>query len=474
MDTLLKILEPMIAQIEALILLAGVFLILHLVLKHRFKKKKRKIAELKRRIRAGLGWEDADLNKLKEFAGTTLDATVVTAAASGISVLEAYLGEGTPDRPLGDLFNDVLSGEIFEAEGAVSAAGDAISGADVAVSAGADAGVELAGQAAEGGALDVIANNTENFDATQNVPIVSAALFGIRTLRNVMRLAKSKQTGREAGINIGMDFMRIGVGGAGAMGLGKIGAAAGSALSPGAGTLIGSGVGIFTGSIFGSRLVNNARRTLKWGKIEKAQGYFGDKFLEGNTPEFAGNFTDEFFNTAALRERLLNEKQLLLGYGDQLDPYNPQEVTMGAVLSEEAVNYIETVLAKAEYVKLHLRDSMVSVCKTLTKNMAAKNAGVSEAGLAGELVLQAPQCLELTPGEKSMVDDYIRQKSVSKDYPCRFETDGTAVLETLSMELFNKYVPNLRKIHKEKKPVWLILFGCTMAALAGVLAYGLF
>ncbi len=459
-DTLIKLLQPMITQIEALLLLAGVFLALHLVLRHRFKKKKRRIADIKKKIRAGLSWEDADLSKLKEYGGSALDATVVTAAASGVSLLEAYLGEAAPDQPLSRIFEEVASGSIFES--VANAGADAVSGADAAIAAGADSG-----------ALDAIANSTDTFDATSNIPLVSAALFGVRTLRNVMRLAKRKQTGREAGINVGMDFLRIGVGGAGAMGLGKLGAAAGTAVAPGAGTMVGGGIGIFAGSLFGSQLINNARRTLKWGKIEKAQEYFGEKFMEGRTPEFAENFTDEFFKTEELRQRLMSERDLLEQYSTELDLYSDKEVSYGAVLSEETVDYIETVLAKAEYVKANLNDSIKNTCKTLTSTMSAKNAGITTEGLAGEMILQAPQCLELTETEQRMVADYAGQKAVSRDYPCRFETDGSVVLETLSMQLFDKFVPDLRRIRKEKKPVWLILFVLTMLALAGYLGYAL-
>lgn len=472
-DTLIKLLQPMITQIEALLLLAGVFLALHLVLRHRFKKKKRRIADIKKKIRAGLSWEDADLSKLKEYGGSALDATVVTAAASGISLLEAYLGEAAPEQPLSRIFEEVASGSIFES--VANAGADAVSGADAASAAadmasGADAAIAAG---ADSGALDAIANSTDTFDATSNIPLVSAALFGVRTLRNVMRLAKRKQTGREAGINVGMDFLRIGVGGAGAMGLGKLGAAAGTAVAPGAGTMVGGGIGIFAGSLFGSQLINNARRTLKWGKIEKAQEYFGEKFMEGRTPEFAENFTDEFFKTEELRQRLMSERDLLEQYSTELDLYSDKEVSYGAVLSEETVDYIETVLAKAEYVKANLSDSIKNTCKTLTSTMSAKNAGITTEGLAGEMILQAPQCLELTGTEQRIVADYAGQKAVSRDYPCRFETDGSVVLETLSMQLFDKFVPDLRRVRKEKKPVWLILFVLTMLALAGYLGYAL-
>lgn len=481
-DTLIKLLQPMITQIEALLLLAGVFLALHLVLRHRFKKKKRRIADIKKKIRAGLSWEDADLSKLKEYGGSALDATVVTAAASGVSLLEAYLGEAAPDQPLSRIFEEVASGSIFESVAnaaggadAASAAADMASGADAAGAAAeaasnADAAIAAG---ADSGALDAIANSTDTFDATSNIPLVSAALFGVRTLRNVMRLAKRKQTGREAGINVGMDFLRIGVGGAGAMGLGKLGAAAGTAVAPGAGTMVGGGIGIFAGSLFGSQLINNARRTLKWGKIEKAQEYFGEKFMEGRTPEFAENFTDEFFKTEELRQRLMSERDLLEQYSTELDLYSDKEVSYGAVLSEETVDYIETVLAKAEYVKANLNDSIKNTCKTLTSTMSAKNAGITTEGLAGEMILQAPQCLELTETEQHIVADYAGQKAVSRDYPCRFETDGSVVLETLSMQLFDKFVPDLRRVRKEKKPVWLILFVLTMLALAGYLGYAL-
>ena len=105
--------------------------------------------------------------------------------------------------------------------------------------------------------------------------------------------------------------------------------------------------------------------------------------------------------------------------------------------------------------------------------MKAKSAGVMEAGLAGELVLQAPQCLELTESERLKLKEYTRQKAVSKDYPCRFETTGTQVLETLSMQLFDKYNPEINRPMQVKKPVMLILFGITLAALAALIAYGL-
>lgn len=485
MDTVLKLLEPLIEQIEALALLAGVFLVLHFAIKHRVKAKRLKIAELKNKIKARLSWEDADVNKLKELGNSALDATVVTAASTGVSLLESYLAVN-PDQPVASALNSIVSSD------AASTASDIVSGADAAgaaadiVASGTDAagigvdaagnvavGADIAGPAVEGGALDAIANGTNGLDATAHVPVVSAVLFGIRTLRNAMRLAKSQQTGREAGINIGMDFARIGIGGAGAMGLGKLGAAAGSALASGAGSLLGGGIGIFAGSLFGSQLVNNARRTLKWGKIEDAQEYFGKKFVEGGFPEFTDNYVDELFNTAELRERLDAEKEKLKGYSAELDPYKDKEVTVNAVLADESVDFLETALAKAEYVKKNLRGSMINVCSTLTSNMTAKNAGVRETGLAGELVLQAPQCLELTESEELKVEAYNRQKASSKDYPCRFETTGTAVLETLSMQLFDKYVPDFSKPMLKRKPVMLILFGITMAALAGVVAYGL-
>ena len=324
---------------------------------------------------------------------------------------------------------------------------------------------------ADSGLLDAIAAKTDAFDVTQHVPAVSAGIFGLRTIRNIFRLSKNEQTGREAGINIGMDLVRIGTAGAGAVGLGKLGAAAGTAVAPGLGTVVGGGVGIFAGSLFGSRLVNNARHTLKWGKIEKAQEYFGEKYVEGEISEFAPNFADEFFKTAELRERLEKEQKLLEGYSAELDPYNEKEVSVEAVLSDESVTYLETVLAKAEYVKEHLDETVRSTCEALAKTAGASSAGISAASLAGELVLNAPECIELTPQEKILVHEYNAQRAVSKDYPCRFDAEGSAVLETLSMELFNKYNPAIGRPEKIRRPIWLILFAVTAIALACTVGY---
>ena len=83
MDTFLKIIEPLLAQIEALLLLAVVFLVLHFAIKHRFKKKKLKIAELKKKIRSGLGWEGAGLEKLKRYGAEAFDAGVLLLTPEG-------------------------------------------------------------------------------------------------------------------------------------------------------------------------------------------------------------------------------------------------------------------------------------------------------------------------------------------------------------------------------------------------------
>ena len=451
MDTFLKIIEPLLAQIEALLLLAVVFLVLHLALKHRFKKKKLKIAELKKKIRSGLGWEGAGLEKLKQYGAEAFDATALTVGATGMSLLDAYLASS------GTLIPGAEAGVVLDAGStALDTAGTA---------------VDVAGMTADSGLLDAIAAKTDAFDVTQHVPAVSAGIFGLRTIRNIFRLSKNEQTGREAGINIGMDLVRIGTAGAGAVGLGKLGAAAGTAVAPGLGTVVGGGVGIFAGSLFGSRLVNNARHTLKWGKIEKAQEYFGEKYVEGEISEFAPNFADEFFKTAELRERLEKEQKLLEGYSAELDPYNEKEVSVEAVLSDESVTYLETVLAKAEYVKEHLDETIRSTCEALAKTAGASSAGISAASLAGELVLNAPECIELTPQEKILVHEYNAQRAVSKDYPCRFDAEGSAVLETLSMELFNKYNPAIGRPEKIRRPIWLILFAVTAIALACTVGY---
>lgn len=478
MDTFLKIIEPLLAQIEALLLLAVVFLILHFAIKHRFKKKKLKIAELKKKIRSGLGWEGAGLEKLKRYGAEAFDATALTVGTTGMSLLDAYLASGgtlIPGAEAGTIL-DAGSAALDTAGTAVDAAGTAVDAASAVgdtagVAADTVSGIDVAGSAADSGLLDTIAAKTDAFDVTQHVPAVSAGIFGLRTLRNVLRLSKNKQTGREAGINIGMDFLRIGTAGAGAVGLGKLGAAAGTAVAPGLGTVVGGGVGIFAGSLFGSKLVNNARHTMKWGKIEKAQEYFGGKYVEGEISEFAPNFADEFFKTAELRERLENEKKLVEGYSAELDPYSDKEVSVEAVLSDESVTYLETVLAKAEYVKEHLDETIRSTCEALAKTTGASSAGIRAANLAGELVLQAPECIDLTPQEKLLVREYNAQRAVSKDYPCRFDADGSAVLETLSMELFNKYNPAIGRPEKTRRPIWLILFAVTAAVLACTVGY---
>ncbi len=464
MDTFLKIIEPLLAQIEALLLLAVVFLVLHFALKHRFKKKKLKIAELKKKIRSGLGFEGAGLEKLKRYGAEAFDATALTVGTTGMSLLDAYLASG------GTLISGADAATVLDAgSAALDVAGTAVDAAGAAADT--VSGIEVAGTAADSGVLDTIAAKTDAFDVTQHVPAVSATIFGLRTLRNVLRLSKNKQTGREAGINIGMDFLRIGTAGAGAIGLGKLGAAAGTAVAPGAGTIVGGSVGIFAGSLFGSKLVNNARHTLKWGKIEKAQAYFGEKFVEGEVPEFAGNFTDEFFKTAELRERLENEKKLVEGYQAELDPYSDKDVSVEAVLSDESVTYLETVLAKAEYVKEHLNETILSTCESLAKATGAGSAGIKAANLAGEMVLQAPECIDLTAQEKALVREYNAQRAVSKDYPCRFDAEGSTVLEALSMELFNSYNPAIGRAEKSRRPIWLILFAVTAVVLACTVGY---
>ncbi len=420
-----------IGNVMALFLAVGtILLILHFIIQGKAQRKRRRIDELKKRIHAKLDLDEAAKAKLKEFGDSAVEAALMGAAASGMSLFDIYSNSGDHS-------------EVMEI---LNLAGD-------------QAGV--AGETT----LNVMSDSLEVAD---NVPMVAAAIFGLKSVKNLARLGKGKQTAREAGINISMDFARIGVGGAGAYSLGKLGALAGTAVYPGVGTIVGGGIGVFAGSLVGSQMINVAKEKLKWGKILKAQEYFGSRLVTGQTPEFIDNFTLNFFDEENLKSRLAEEKILLAEHADELDIYSSKKVSVQAVLTSEYVDYLENMLKKTEYVRNNLLDSIKEVCNTLASSLSGKKALINSVRLAGELTLQNPQYLVPKEEEKALIAGYQSQQAHSKDYPTRFESDEN-VLETLALQLFNKCVIEPPKDVDELKNTFALSLGIVSFTVVMVL-----
>ena len=134
--------------------------------------------------------------------------------------------------------------------------------------------------------------------------------------------------------------------------------------------------------------------------------------------------------------------------------------------------FIHNGKRKALKVVAHKARAGRSVCVMKPEYLALiENFRLMDDTFMSKCLEHAPECIELTPQEKILVHEYNAQRAVSKDYPCRFDAEGSAVLETLSMELFNKYNPAIGRPEKIRRPIWLILFAVTAIALACTVGY---
>lgn len=439
-------LEDMLATqlntvITVLTIIAVVFIVIHLTAERRAERKRRLISKIKETIHRNID--------VKAFSAAAGDAAVMAAASAGLSLFDIYVGADSHE-------------EVLQAVGDMT---DAAGSADGAAGGLADLGDTISNGLADMG---------ENVDVSGNVPAVALALLAVKTTGNLVKLARKKQTGREAGINMGLDATRIGVGGAGAYCAGKLGALIGSAIAPGLGTLIGGGLGVFAGSFAGSYAVGAMKNQMKWGHITEAQEYFGRRAAFFGEEEFINTYVDSLFDVEEIKEKLAAEKEIVAQYQDELNPYKLKKPSVEAVLSQEYVDYLSTQLEKATFVRENLYESMDELCDSLSKKVRGRDTEKNKYCLMGEMMLSNADYLMVDESERQLILDYQRQKAVSLDYPCRFDvSDGESPLEALSMELFDSYEPAPVEHKGEPTSTWsglclvcLVIMG--MAVLIGL------
>jgi len=295
-------------------------------------------------------------------------------------------------------------------------------------------------EAARSAAEDAFDGISDSGDISDNIPFVALALFGVKTVRNVVQLSKGRQSGYETSVNIGGDFVRIGAAGLCAAGCGKIGALIGTAVNPGGGTIVGSGIGVIVGAIAGSGLVNFAKERIKWGKIIDAVEVLGKHYEEGML-SLESAAQNGLYGISELRQCLLEERKLKAKYSAQLNPYSMRKPSLPALLADIHSKSLDAQIVRIIRAASAFRAEIDRLCNTAALKMANGKEGKArkiKRRLVGELIASnATTLVTNTPSGfnfETVLDGYNQQISKSPNHPYRFQHDSKDIVNGLAVK----------------------------------------
>lgn len=320
-------------------------------------------------------------------------------------------------------------------------------------------------------AEEAFSDISEAGDLSDDIPFIALAIFGVKTCKNIHQFYTNKQSGRELGINVAGDLVRVAAAGLFATGGAKIGAIVGTCFSPGIGTIIGSGVGAVIGAIAGCQLIQWMKERFKWGKIIDAIDYFGEQFENGFTDFQKNNIRAKILKWPEIKKAKQRETKLHKKYKQGLNPYNNRPVSLPAVLNKLHLQELEVTEKKINYSVEYSFQQIWSLCK----QAAAKMAGGDEEKedqiakrLFGEVIC-ANEGLLLHPNlpgdERTLLEGYKEQIAQAPNHPYRFAQNSKEILEGIVIRTMVECPASAKLYHSTNYFVWLLVIGCLIGAI---------
>jgi len=294
-------------------------------------------------------------------------------------------------------------------------------------------------EVARGAAENAFDGISDAGDISDNIPIVALALFGVKTVRNVVQLSKGKQSGYETIVNISGDFVRIGAAGVCAVGCGKIGAFIGTAVNPGVGTIVGSGIGVIVGAIAGSSLINFAKERIKWGKIIDAVDVLGKRYEEG-VFSIESAAQNGLYGISDIRNCLSDERRLSDRYAAELNSYSRRKPSLPALLTHIHCKSLNAQISRVIRAASSFRLEIDNLCSSAAMKMANGKEGKArkiKRRLVGELIASNSETLfSGVPAEPELavaLDGYNQQIAKSPNHPYKFQHDSKDIVNGLAV-----------------------------------------
>ena len=125
---------------------------------------------------------------------------------------------------------------------------------------------------------ETVGDFSEATDVAEDIPFVALAMFGFKLAGTVRSVAQGKASFHEGSVDVAVDAMRLGVGGAAAMAGAKAGAVIGSFLVPGIGTVIGGGIGAISAAFAAGRVARWIKEKWKYGALKDCLEQIGNEF----------------------------------------------------------------------------------------------------------------------------------------------------------------------------------------------------
>ncbi|MBH0228827.1 hypothetical protein [Halobacillus yeomjeoni] len=319
-------------------------------------------------------------------------------------------------------------------------------------------------------AFESLKASGEVFD---NIPLIAAALFGVKTYKNINYFRQGSQSPNEFRINLISDTFRLGTAGLSAMAGAKGGALIGTTISPGIGTVIGGGVGALISAYSGTKLINWVTVKVKWAHILKAQYHYGKMNYYKMRDEVSLTLANKIFGFSELNKELTKEEELFKKYEDEFNPFiNETPLSIPAILSylhiQKLNKRINQMRVALDMTRKDLIDLSNATAEKLVNNISVKQ-NILKTQLFGEFFLSNESLKSLTLDKETdeLVNKYHLQKEKNPNYPTKYPFEIKEIIEELAITNFRKLesdeVTN-NSVHN--KLVWIICLILTVFSLA--------
>jgi hypothetical protein len=273
-------------------------------------------------------------------------------------------------------------------------------------------------------------------DISDDIPFIGAAIFGVKTVKNIKEAYKGKQSLNELGINVSGDLFRVAGATTGAVLFTKLGASAGTLIIPGIGTKVGGGIGAILGAIGFGAFVNWAKEKLKWGNIVKALDHFGTKIPMRFNDKIRNQIENEILLLPEAEKEYRCERGLLEKYKKNLNPYSRLKPNLSAILSH--IHNIRTTrhIKNIKKVAGMTEDDIIQLCAKAGVKANKNNPEKYMKRFWAEFILSQDFNVvdSLTDDEELILTRYKKQKHKSPNHPYRFPKEPTEILSGLSVK----------------------------------------
>ncbi len=294
-------------------------------------------------------------------------------------------------------------------------------------------------------ARNALESISESMDFGDDISVLAIAFFGVKTVKNVMHVAKGQQSSRELGINVAGDAVGIGVRAAGAGVGAELGAAIGTAFMPGIGTIVGGGLGAISGIVIASDFVEDTKEKFKWGDILKAIEHFGGSYEEFfKNPDlrkyrkqkslFLDHYKNDICNYSKTKAILHSERNEFLNSTSLMTRLGFVPMTLNQTLINEYIvslkHYIKSVHKSSNKVVTDIYEMSIS----MTKNIDEEKRDKVRKRILGELVVENRDLflLNLSGKERKMLERYDSQVEKNPNHPYKLPGDKLEIIKNVA------------------------------------------